>query len=668
MFYLKNTKNMKLKHNILLLFIAVLLTTSCEDFLNPEAPSSFYPDYVFSNTGDAKKALLGVYALFATDDYTSRMSNVWMQNTDVEASIPTATPGSDRRTVWSLQGGLLVSWSEMDDRWQNNYRAIDRANQCIEGILASPVKDEPDMKMMIAEAYCLRAYRYFLLCNFWGDVPYFREAAKYGEELDRPKTDKNIIYSGMIQDLVNSESDMYYMDQFSDGVERMNREFALGMIARLSLFRAGYGMTKDGTMKRADEYLDVASNEDLAVTYTVNGQTKTARTSQEYYELAKAYCQKLIVERPKTLASDYAKIFRDECEQVVNSNGEVLYEVAFGTGTTNSRGDVAWTIGVAVTGGTKGTTTIQVNFAPPYYYSFDPKDIRRDVTCSKISYASDTEQRLEDARTLTAGKWNRLWMKNDQSEGSSKSTGINWPLMRYSDILLMLAEAENEINGAPTALAKEALKTVRQRAFAATDHSAKVDAYINALTSKEAFFNAIVDERAWEFGGECLRKFDLVRWNNYGKKIVETKRIINNMGKAAYGLDLSDPEVAKYANLADIVYYERLGGTIVLLNTPDAKSATPPVDAVTESDANGWVNGAGKYAKKNWTRTLYKEVTATDGTKTYEPADYTQWSWRGYKDETGLSAAPYLLPIGTGTLSASSVLNNEGYGHVFTIN
>jgi tetratricopeptide (TPR) repeat protein len=667
MFYLKIQKNMKLKHSILLLFIATLSTTSCEDFLSPEAPSSFYPDYVFSNAGDAKKHLLSVYALFATDDYTSRMSNIWMQNTDVEAAAPSANPDGSRRDVWALQGGLLANWGEIDSRWQNNYQAIDRANQCIEGIQASAVANDPDMKMMLAEAYCLRAYRYFLLCNFWGDVPYFREAAKYGMELDRPKTDKNIIYSGIIQDLVDGEADMYYMDQFSDGVERMNREFALGMIARLSLFRAGYGMTKEGIMKRADDYLDVTGDENLAVTYTVDGQTKTARTSKEYYELAKAYCQKLINERPKTLGN-YAKIFRDECEQVINSNGEVLYEVAFGTGTTNSRGDVGWCIGTTVNGGSKGTTTIQVWFTPPYYYSFDPNDTRRDVTCSKVSYVSDTEQRIESATTLTVGKWNRLWMKNDQGEASSKSTGINWPLMRYPDILLMLAEADNEINGGPTALAKEMLKTVRQRAFDAADQGEKVEAYVEALTSKEAFFNAIVDERAWEFGGECLRKFDLVRWNIYGKKIVETKRTINNMGKAANGLELDDPEVAKYANLADVVYYERLGGTIVFLNTPDSKAETPPVDAISESDTNGYVDGEGVYAKKDWTKSLYKTVTATDGSKTYEPADYTKWSWRGYKDETGESAVPYLLPIGTSTLSSSAVLSNDGYGHVFTNN
>jgi len=645
---------------IFIFFTIVFFTSACDDFLNPEAPSSFNTDYVFSNKADAKKVLLGAYALFNTDDYSSRMSNVWMQNTDVEACAPSSNPDGSRRDVWSLQGGLLTNWSEMDSRWQNNYRAIDRANQCIEGMLASPIKDDPAIKMMIGEACCLRAYRYFLLCNFWGDVPYFREASKFGMDLDQPKTDKNIIYSGMIQDLVDNEENMYLVTEYAEGIERMNRDFAIGMIARLALFRAGYGMTKEGVMKRAEDYLDVNNDPQLAVTYTINGATKTARTSQEYYQLAKDYCQKLISLRPQTLG-DFGKIFRDECEQIVSVDSEVLYEVAFGTGTTNSRGDVGWCVGVTVSGSSKGSTTIQVNLTPAYYYSFDPKDLRRDVTVSRVNYVSDNTQTITSITGLATGKWNRLWMTNDQGAESSKSTGINWPLMRYSDILLMLAEAENAVNG-PTDIAKNALKTVRNRAFAPADRQEKVEAYVNALSSKESFFEAIVNERAWEFGGECMRKFDLVRWNNYGKKIVEIKRILNNLGKASQGLELDDPEVAKYANYADYVYYQRVGGAITILN-PDFKPESTPVNLIDNQNSvtKEYNNtGAGEYIRANWTRDLYSS------TNEGYAANYILWSWRGYKDETGQSAVPYLLPIGNSTISASTVLNNEGYGHVFT--
>ncbi|MGQ1889177.1 RagB/SusD family nutrient uptake outer membrane protein [Thermophagus sp. OGC60D27] len=648
------------KYNILL-FCLLLLSSSCEDKLNVNSPSSFDSDYIFSNKTDAKKALLGVYSLFAQDPYTSRMSTVWMQNTDVEAMQPGANPDGSRRDVWSLQGGLLTGFKDIYSAWQNNYLAIDRANQCIEGIKKSNINEDPDMKMLLGEAYCLRAYRYFLLCNFWGDVPYFTEAAKAGMQLDVPKTDKNIIYSGCIQDLVNCEEDMYFADEYSDGIERMNREFAMGMIARLALFRAGFGMTKEGVMKRADDYLDVAGNDSLAVTYTdMNGTVKTARTYKEYYQLAADYCKKLIALKDRELNPDFETIFKNQSTFKKPVNDDVLYEVAF---LAANGGDVGWCIGTVVNSSSKGTTTIQVNLTPTYYFSFDDQDKRRDVTVSKIYYQDDNDQYVSSITSLAIGKWNRLDLTNDPGASSSKGTGINWPLMRYSDVLLMLAEAENELNDGPNATAREALARVRRRAFDQEHHATKVENYISQLNSKEEFFDAIVDERAWEFGGECLRKFDLVRWNIYGKKIVETRKALDNIGKASLDIDVSNPEVTQYINFADYLYYQKSNGIVNFLNTKyDPDEIPENIVDVAELEEEGNENA---FARQGWARSLYR-VDQEKGIS--ESASYTIRCWRGYTDDTGLSAVPYLLPISATTVGNSQYLNNEGYGHVFTVN
>ncbi len=643
---------MKINKIYIIILSALVSFTSCSDFLQPTSLSNFDETYVFSNSGDAKKMVLGVYALFAQDSYTSRMSSVWMQNTDVEAIAPGALPDGSRRDIWSLQAGNLTGFKDIYSAWQDNYLAIDRANQCIEGIQKSPVAKDKDMKMLLGESYCLRAYRYFLLCNFWGDVPYFRKAAQAGMQLDVPKTDKNIIYSGMIQDLVNCEGDMYFADEFSDGIERMNREFALGMIVRLSLFRAGYGMTKSGEMKRADDYLDVAHNDSLAVTYTINGTQKTARTFSDYYQMAKDYAQYLISFNKHSLNPNFATVFMNENQWIKPTNDDVLYEVAFGN--TNGGGDVGWCIGIPVSASSKGTTTIQVGLTPSYYFSFDPQDSRRDVTCSRISYTSDTQQSVGGITSLSVGKWCRLFLPSSPGASSSKGTGINWPLMRYSDVMLMLAEAENELNG-PTPLAKDMLAKVRSRAFKNGDYAAKVQGYVDSLTTKDAFFNAIVDERAWEFGGEGLRRFDLVRWNLYGKKIVETEANLDNMGKAANGLELDKPEVAKYANLAVQLYYQNPNGTAIFLND----YYQPASDLIAS-----WTN----YSTVDWCKSLYKKITATDGTITYSSADYTTRCWRGYLDPTGIGAVPYILPISSQTVAKSNYLTNDGYGLVTSSN
>ena len=310
------------------------------------------------------------------------------------------------------------------------------------------------------------------------------------------------------------------------------------------MYRAGYGMTADGTMKRAEDYLDVTS-EDLTVTYSINGTEKKASTSADYYQLAKDYCQKLIQLKGRELHPDYKDIFKKQCEFVTTPNDEVLYEVAHVEG---NGGDVGWCIGQVVTGSSKGTTTIQVNLSPAYWCSFDDKDIRRDVTCTFVKYTADNNQALDNITSIAVGKWSRIMMTSEPGSSSSKGTGINWTLMRYSEVLLTLAEAENELNG-PTDLAKEQLKKVRARAFAAEDQSEKVESYVNALTDENDFRNAIINERAWEFGGEALRKYDLVRWNVYGKKIVETKEILTQMGR----LLLTSSEVNREFNLISIM-------------------------------------------------------------------------------------------------------------------
>jgi starch-binding outer membrane protein, SusD/RagB family len=249
---------------------------------------------------------------------------------------------------------------------------------------------------------------------------------------------------------------------------------------------------------------------------------------------------------------------------------------------------------------------------------------------------------------------------------SSKGTGINWPLMRYSDVLLMLAEAENELNG-PTELAKECLRKVRSRAFPAEAQEAKVNQYVNALGSKEDFFNAVVDERAWEFGGEGLRKFDLGRWNNYGQKIIETKAALNNIGKAAWELELENPEVAQYSNYAPVLYYKKNGGMVEFLNVKYKPEVIPAL--IVPAEDLGKAGNEEAYATVNYAKALYQKITDPVTLEvTYAPANYTEYSWRGYTDPTGIGAVPYLLPISSTTVAASKYLNNEGYGLVTSAN
>ena len=92
--------------------------------------------------------------------------------------------------------------------------------------------------------------------------------------------------------------------------------------------------------------------------------------------------------------------------------------------------------------------------------------------------------------------------------GTVLNVGYNWAMIRFSDVLLMYAEAVNEINGSPTPAAITAFEEVRKRAYRGNTALIGI-----TPTDKAGFFNAIVNERFLEFGHEAIRKYDLIRWN-----------------------------------------------------------------------------------------------------------------------------------------------------------
>ena len=696
--------------------MGTLALTSCSDMLDVSSPSQTDDATVYASEEYTLQALYGAYNLFGQDSYTSRMCGVYMQNTDVEASAPSAgVPSSARRAVWSLQSSAITGFNDMTNMWNHNLQAIDRANQVIDGINASSIGSNANMQQMKGEAVCIKAYRYYLMCGFWGDVPYYNTASKWGGNLDKPRADKFSVYSRILQELVDIEPNMKFSDANSGGIERMNRDFAIGMIARLALFRAGYAKTIDGQMKRADDYLDVNADS-LSVTYTnLSGQSVTAHTHNEYVQMAKDYCQKLINLKPRNLYDDFYTPFANENAYMTENNAEILYEVAF---VESMGGDVGWSIGVTNSGACKnGTTTNQVGLTPSYYLSFADNDQRRDVTCAKWQHQNDIVYPTE-CTGMGIGKWDRALATKNLGSSSSKGTGINYPLMRYSDVLLMLAEAENELNG-PTALAKEALAKVRARACKnSPTYTDDVNNYVANLTTKEAFFNAIVDERAWEFGGEGLRRFDLIRWNIYAQKIEQAMRTMLCWGistnedllaldevKAAY------PEAANYAKYADKMWFKRVGATNTKADIVWYDQKYRPVDDDATMEANGWVSeevvGTSTY-RSRWGTQLIKRVStytyngteyasctkskdATTGvttytlgtapaqvvftvesnqpsgvtrTDSYQASDYATRIYRGYANGAlkGDGNVPFLLPISITNLNSSAVLNNDGYG------
>lgn len=590
----------------------VLILSACSDFLEPDSLSTFDTEYVYSNVDDARKGVNAIYSYFGQDAFRSRLSNNMTGNTDIEHQSGWGN-GGDRYQIWDLNA--LASNKDLDIVWTYAYRAIRDANISIEGILKSSALNAADpvtsksMHHLLGEAYTLRAYWYSMLIFYFGDVPFITEAPKAGNDFYLPKEDRNVILAQVIQDMIDAEADMFWADQTPYGIEQVNREYTLGMIARLALQRGGWYLKPDLSMARESDYL-------------------------KYYQIAKDYSKKLIELKDRPLPTDYRQVFMNQCKFIAPVNSDILFEVPFAIG----NGDVGWNIGITVQGGTTaqhdyGSGNNYMAIPPTYYFSFDTTDIRRDVTCALYKVNTSFEEEFigvgtsANATNIAQGKWSRHFLPSPPGKSTAKGTGINWPMLRYADVLLMYAESENELNG-PTSEAQGALRRVRQRAFPETYWSTKVDEYINTVSAgKESFFNAIVNERAWEFGGEMIRKYELIRWGNYSQKMTETVEGLKKLADDAYN---------GTGTLPDYLYWKRdANGKFTVLN-PNRKLIAAP--------------------DESWTRSSFL-LDLHDNTLIYD--EWITRDWANYTNGT----VRYIYPIPTvGIDNSKGVLKNDGYG------
>lgn len=602
-----------MKKKLVILAALSIFMTSCKDFLEPDSLSTFDTNYIYSNVDDARKGVNAIYESFGQDAFRSRLSNNMAGNTDIEHQSGWSS-SADRYQIWDLSA--LATNSDLRITWNAAYTAIRNCNVAIEGIEASAALKSSDatiskkMYQMLGEAYTMRAYWYSMLTFYFGDVPNVRLAPKAGNDFFLPKEDRNVILTQVIQDLIDIEGKMSWADQTSYGIEQINREYTLGMISRLALQRGGYYLTPSLAMERKSDYL-------------------------EYYKIAKEYAEKLITLKDRALPTDFRQVFLNESKFVTPANSDILFEVPF----ANGNGDVGWNIGITVDGGTTaahsyGSGSNYMAIPPTYYFSFDTLDIRRDVTCAlyKIN-TSGQAIFVNNSMNIAQGKWSRWFLDKAPGASTAKGTGINWPMLRYSDVLLMLAEAENELNG-PTATAQDALRRVRQRAFDSKYWPEKVTNYLTSISgSKQTFFDAIVNERAWEFGGEMIRKYELIRWNLYAKKSQELVATTKEMADAAF------TGSGKYSELPDYMYWKRdASGNFKILNPSRKYVGTP--------DAT-------------WTRVSFLASLKPTAT-TYQ--DWINKDWEKYYNGPVPGVARYIFPIPAEAITNSQgKLVNDGY-------
>lgn len=575
---------MKTKRYSAVLFLAVLatLTGACRKYLDLEPPSAFDGSYIFSNVTNATSAVMGVYDQLAGDQaYGSRLSMMYPYDTDEMIGVTNAAaPDNSSRDL--SRYNLQPSNAQLTAPFQQLYAGVERANICIKNIPAMSLytngsdTEKQQLQRLYGESLTLRAQFYFELIRNWGDIP-----ASFEPSIDQPdlflaKTDRDVIYDRLIEDLKTAEDLVPWRTGVSSD-ERITKGAVKALRARLALYRGGYSLRKSRHMERGADYLT-------------------------YYKIARDECYDLIQRRDQhTLNPSFQSVFKDGIDSYkIDPFGEVMFEVAMAREVDSKLGYYDGPR-FYIQGNTSLLGNGSVRVVPVYFYSFNTLDTRRDVTTAPYYNNADKTKAVQTLVNMVSGKFRSDWI-NPGLTSAIQATGINWPLIRFADVLLMFAEAENELNNGPTADAKNAYEEVRKRAFKGNETQIGT-----TPSSKEEFFTAIVNERYFEFGGEGIRKYDLIRWNLIGQKIQEARDNYTKMLN----------KQAPYNNLPTYMYYRPNSTEVIWGNSLYAPSPSPAPSGYTRvnwisSITSAWVTNLAQLFQPNHSELLPIPQSAID--------------------------------------------------------
>lgn len=436
---------------------SVLMLGSCKKYLATEPTDFAITSNYYSNKTEIDFAITGIYANLKN----SALSRDWMQiaNAPSDEGYQRSAPNGPA-TFSSTAGDITIT-----AYWDNCYASINNINTFLENIgNASGKVEQSVIDKAKGEAYFLRGYYYFLLAQWYGGVPLRLTASKTVEEGQMAKASLKEVYDQIIADMILAEGLLKNQTFASLGyADRVTQDAVQGILARVCLHAAG------------EPLKDVAR-----------------------YKDALFWSNKLISAGQHSLVPQFNKLFVDEAKNLYNA--ETIWELGYSYSgpavTQNQGGPVGCFVGVRMvsealtptrgvdTGFCEGNILVHARLLK----SYQPGDLRRDRTVANYNFSSSTLNPVVIRNYLNENVlWERnpaKWRREEEdlvSRAMLRGSAINFPLLRYSDVLLMFAEAENYLNG-PTAAALNAINQVRQRAFSMTNVVSNV-AVVNAANT-----------------------------------------------------------------------------------------------------------------------------------------------------------------------------------------
>ncbi len=475
-----------MKRTIYLILSSGLLFASC-NFLNTDTYGYMNTDNLYHDEASCLAGLYGVYdKLQASGAYGQ---NLW-GDLDAGTDILVYNRGYGENDPKVCLYNYNNTVETLEQTWKDLYEGINRANDYLELIGRRTDEDcggAANKAMFIAEAKALRALYYMNLVAFWGEVPLRLEASRDLGVQQKPRASQKELYAQITSDLLDAEKGCLPADELN-APGRIAKTTVQALLARAYMWEAGYPVYAD-TWEDALKWAREVKNSGLHQLY-----------------------------RDEDGMNGYQALFKNMCSDNYDlSWRESMFEVEFyGNGVadkSNESGKVGLYMGV--------TQMLTSDPEVPYAYGWydgtkilfrlydEEGDARKWWNFADYTYETVGDKAVEKPVDKTkaldgkAGKWRakydpvRPWARNNSS--------INFPVMRYSDVLLMIAECANEVNGGPTQEAVDALNEVRTRAGAS-------EKALSDFAGQGEFRSFVRDERTRELCYEVPRRMELRRF------------------------------------------------------------------------------------------------------------------------------------------------------------
>lgn len=482
------------------------IVVGCSDALDLQPETTWPTDNFYKNEDEINIAFAGIYANAKVLDRMLPMD----AGTDESYAFKGWVEDNPENVYTHDETSRNVY-----DVWRILYIGINNCNNMIMHMKPDNFSEE-DYNKYLGEARFMRGFFYYHLTTWWNEVPIRLIPTEDQNSNHVAASSTEEVYMQIIEDLTFAAE--HLPSAFDGGyvIGHANSMAAHALIAKTYLKAGGYPL-------QASE---------------LNGKNP--------FEAAKEHCQ-VVIDAGHTLNSSYRDLFLGYIQNNYDLN-ETLFEIVFANGQdlgVSIAGKLGYNNGLLYKPNPRQGTPYAdpiIQPSPMLELTYEEGDLRENWNVPGISgvknnsnpngkvnelpgplawgYCIGKFRRWEpiypDSIALSNASETPIIVLESPLPLSSTSTGINLPVLRFSDVLLMFAEATNELEG-PSAEAIAAIDQVRMRAGLADLGTAKPD----AIAGKDAFFQEIVDERLRELCFEGQRKADLVRWNMLEEKLAE---------------------------------------------------------------------------------------------------------------------------------------------------